>query len=91
MASRARQMAAASRQTAAQKTQNPLSSISDAENSNKETHDIPIEKRCISIATYLYDLLLQFTRKRNVIFKAENFQPLFAPEGELFGEWRVTT
>ena len=53
MASRARQMAAASRQTAAQKTQNPLSSISDAENSNEETHNIPIEKRCISIATYL--------------------------------------
>ena len=97
MALKARQMAAASRQTAAQKTQNLVSSISDAKNSNQEdgfqTLDIPIEKQCISIATYLYDLLLQFTiaRKRNIILKDENFQPLFASDGELFGEWRVTT
>ena len=49
MATKARQMAAASRQTAAQKTQNLVSSISDAENSNEEVGfrtpvpDIPIE------------------------------------------------
>jgi len=73
-------------------TRNPLPSEAETkmeENFTTPAINIPLEDRCLAAAQFLADLLFQFNAKPNLVFTDENFDPLWNPEGEYFGELRI--
>ena len=73
-------------------TRNPLPSEAETKMEDPRKfyytsyYNIPLEDRCLAAAQFLADLLFQFNAKPNLVFTDENFDPLWNPEGEYFGE-----